>query len=231
MKSAFFITGTDTNVGKTWTTIALMRCLQMQGLTAVGMKPVAAGCEWHDGVLKNSDALLMQQHASVPLGYREINPYAFEAAMSPHLACGGVEVSVDVISDGFSRLQQLADVVIIEGAGGWYSPLSGNLDNADLAQALGLPVILVVGVRLGCINHARLTMLAIRRSGLSCVGWVAMQIDQAMPGFDGNLTYLRESLDAPLLGVLPFSAAGDFDVLASELSLPNWQKVDVNQKK
>ncbi|MGZ0079310.1 dethiobiotin synthase [Methylomonas sp. YC3] len=231
MKSAFFITGTDTNVGKTWTTIALMRYLQMQGLSTVGMKPVAAGCEWHDGMLKNSDALLMQQYASVPLEYREINPYAFEAAISPHLACGGVDVSVDVVSDGFTRLQQRADVVLVEGAGGWYSPMSGVLDNAGLAQALRLPVILVVGVRLGCINHARLTMSAIRQAGLSCAGWVAVQIDQAMPGFDGNLTYLRERLDAPLLGILPFSAAGDFELLAAKLSLPNWQKVDVNQKK
>ncbi|WP_026604393.1 dethiobiotin synthase [Methylomonas sp. 11b] len=231
MKSAFFITGTDTNVGKTWTTIALMRCLQMQGLSAVGMKPVAAGCEWHDGMLKNSDALLMQQYASVPLEYREINPYAFEAAISPHLACGGVEVSMDVIADGFVRLQQRVDVVLVEGAGGWYSPLSSDLDNAGLAQALRLPVILVVGVRLGCINHARLTMSAIRRSGLSCAGWVAVQIDPKMPGFDGNLAFLREVIEAPLLGVLPFLAAADFEFLATNLSLPNWQKVDVHQKK
>lgn len=231
MKAGFFVTGTDTDVGKTWTTIALMRWFQLQGLSVVGMKPVAAGCEWQDGILKNSDALLMQQYASVSLAYRQINPYAFEAAISPHLACGDVEVSMDVISDGFIRLQQLADVVLVEGAGGWYSPLSSVLDNAGLAQALRLPVILVVGVRLGCINHARLTMSAIRQAGLSCAGWVAVQIDPKMPGFDGNLAFLREVIEAPLLGVLPFLAAADFEFLATNLSLPNWQKVDVHQKK
>ncbi|AMK74956.1 MULTISPECIES: dethiobiotin synthase [Methylomonas] len=231
MKGGFFVTGTDTNVGKTWTTIALMRRLQIQGLRVVGMKPVAAGCERQDDILKNSDALLMQQYASLPLEYQQINPYAFEAAISPHLACGDVEVSVDVIADAFIRLQQLADVVIVEGAGGWYSPLSNVLDNSGLAQALHLPVVLVVGIKLGCINHARLTISAIRQAGLSCAGWVAVQIDPAMPGFDGNLAFLSEAIDAPLLGVLPFLAAPDFELLAMSLSLSNWQKFDVHQKK
>ncbi|MBD9356934.1 dethiobiotin synthase [Methylomonas albis] len=231
MKAGFFVTGTDTDVGKTWTTIALMRWFQIQGLSVVGMKPVAAGCEWQDGILKNSDALLMQQYASFPLEYEQINPYAFAAAMSPHLACGNVEVSEEVIVDAFTRLQALADVVIVEGAGGWYSPLSDVLDNAGLVQVLHLPVILVVGVRLGCINHARLTMSAIRQANLSCAGWVAVHIDQAMPGFDGNLAFLRKVIDAPLLGVLPFLAVADFDLLATKLNLPNWQKLDVYQKK
>lgn len=231
MKAGFFVTGTDTDVGKTWATIALMRWFQAQDLSVVGMKPVAAGCEWQDGILKNSDALLMQQYASLPLEYELINPYAFAAAMSPHLACGDVEVSEGAIADAFMRLRQLVDVVIVEGAGGWYSPLSDVLDNAGLAEALHLPVILVVGIRLGCINHARLTMSAIRQSGLPCAGWVAVQIDQAMPGFDGNLAFLREILGPPLLGVLPFLAVADFDLLATKLNLPNWQKLDVHQKK
>ncbi|OQW77943.1 MAG: dethiobiotin synthase [Proteobacteria bacterium ST_bin11] len=230
MKAGFFITGTDTDVGKTWTTIALMRWFQMQGLTVVGMKPVAAGCEFQQGMLKNSDALLMQHYASVSLEYAQINPYAFAAAVSPHVARGDVEVSLTHIVDGFIDLQSLADVVLVEGAGGWYSPLSDVLDNAGLAQAMDLPVILVVGIRLGCINHARLTMSAIRQTGLSCAGWVAVQIDLMMPGFDGNLAFLHEVLDAPLLGVLPYSANADFEILATKLCLANWQKFDLHQE-
>lgn len=231
MNAGFFITGTDTDVGKTWATIALMRRFQKQGLTVVGMKPVAAGCELQDGRLKNQDAILMQRHASLDLPYACVNPYAFQQAVSPHLACGNVEVGLEVILAAFTTMQQQADVTLVEGAGGWYSPLSPVLDNAGLAQALHLPVILVIGVRLGCINHARLTMSAIRQSGSACAGWVAVQIDQAMSGFDGNLAFLREVIDAPFLGVLPFLAVADFERLSTNLSLPNWQKVDLHQKK
>lgn len=229
MKAGFFVTGTDTDVGKTWTTIALMRRFQREGLMVAGMKPVAAGCQWRDGVLKNADALLIQQHASLSLPYAQINPYAFEPAISPHLACGDVDVRPDVMLGTYAELRQCADVVLVEGAGGWYSPLSGVLDNAGLACAMRLPVILVVGIRLGCINHARLTVQAVRQAGLPCAGWVAVQIDKAMPGFDGNVKYLRDVIDAPLLGVLPHVEGADFDFLAAGLRLPNWQKFDLHQ--
>jgi len=229
MTVGFFVTGTDTDVGKTWATVSLIRWFQRHGLVVAGMKPVAAGCKWLDGGLKNADALLMQQHASLPTPYELINPYAFEAAVSPHLACGDVELSLEVILDAYAQLRAQADVLLVEGAGGWYSPLSASLDNAGLALAMGLPVILVVGVRLGCINHARLTVRAIQQAGLRCAGWVAVQIDKTMPGFDGNVAFLRETLDAPLLGVLPNLLVADFDFLAAKLDLPNWQNFDLHQ--
>lgn len=229
MTVGFFVTGTDTDVGKTWTTVALMRWFQRNGATAVGMKPVAAGCEWQGGMLKNADALLMQQYASLSLPYAQINPYAFEPAVSPHLACGDVELELEVILNAYAQLRAQADVVLVEGAGGWYSPLSVSIDNAALAMAMRLPVIMVVGVRLGCINHARLTMRAIQQTGLRCAGWVAVQIDKGMPGFGGNVAFLLEVLDAPLLGVLPNIPVGDFDCLADKLNFSYWQNFDLHQ--
>lgn len=230
MTSGFFITGTDTDVGKTWTTVALMRQFQRHGFKVSGMKPVAAGCDWQDGIWQNSDALKLQENASVRLPYQHVNPYAFEQAVSPHLACGGVEVSVEYIVETFRRMSGEVDLVLVEGAGGWYSPLDGALDNAGLARALSLPVVLVVGIRLGCINHARLTERAITASGLTCAGWIGVQLIENMCGFDGNVSFLRRVLDAPFLGVLPYMPEADFDVLSTVLSLPNWQNIDPDQK-
>ncbi|MFM8340883.1 MAG: dethiobiotin synthase [Methylomonas sp.] len=225
MTAGFFVTGTDTDVGKTWATIALLRCLQRQGLQVAGMKPVAAGCVWQDGQLKNADALLMQANASMDLDYAMINPYAFEPAVSPHLACGEVVVELPVLVDRFKQLQQLAELVVVEGAGGWYSPLSAEFDNADLAQALGLSVILVVGVRLGCINHARLTLKAIQQANLSCLGLVAVEIDPMMQAFEANLAYLQQQLDAPLLAVLPYIHTPDFEFLSQQFNQETLKKL------
>ncbi len=163
MRTGFFITGTDTDVGKTWVTVALMRRFRRQGFAVAGMKPVAAGCDWREGRLKNQDALLIQENSKPALAYEQVNPYAFERPVSPHLACGGVDVRLDLILDVFKGMQKNADRVLVEGAGGWLSPLGMAFDNADLAVALQIPVILVVGIRLGCINHARLTFQAIRK--------------------------------------------------------------------
>ncbi len=225
MTAGFFVTGTDTDVGKTWATIALMRGLQRQGLQVAGMKPVAAGCVWQDRQLKNADALLMQANASMDLDYIMINPYAFEPAVSPHLACGEVVVELPVLVDRFKQLQQLADLVVVEGAGGWYSPMSAEFDNADLAQALGLSVILVVGLRLGCINHARLTLKAIQQAKLSCLGWVAVEIDPLMQGFQANLAYLQQQLDVPLLAVLPHIQTPDFEFLSQQFNQETLKKL------
>ena len=225
MTAGFFITGTDTDVGKTWATIALMRGLQGCNLQVAGMKPVAAGCVWRDGQLKNADALLMQANASMDLDYAMINPYAFEPAVSPHFACGEVVVELPVLVDRFKQLKQLTDFVVVEGAGGWYSPLSAEFDNADLARALGLSVILVVGVRLGCINHARLTLQAIQQANLSCLGWVAVEIDPLMQGFQANLTYLQQQLDAPLLAVLPHIQTPDFEFLSQQFNQETLKKL------
>jgi len=214
MKSAFFITGTDTNIGKTWTTVALLRKFKLLGLKVAGMKPVASGCDWQDGRYKNPDALLIQANSDSLADYEVINPYAFALPISPHLACGDVKVSLPTILRAFEALYAQADVVLVEGAGGWLSPLSLEYDNASLAIAMQLPVILVVGMRLGCINHALLSYQAIQHSGVHCAGWIAVVLDQSMPGLAENLEILVARIHAPLLGVMPFLPEADFDFLA-----------------
>lgn len=221
MSTAFFVTGTDTNVGKTWSTVALMLALQRQGKQVNAMKPVAAGCDWMQGGWKNHDALLLQRYASQPVNYEVINPYAFQAAVSPHVACGGVDVQLQKIQANLAQLVAQSEVVLVEGAGGWLSPLSLSMDNADLARALRLTVILVVGMRLGCLNHARLTYQGILQAGLECAGWVAVQLEPAMPEFAANLSFLQTQLHAPMLGTLPYQASPDFPGLARELQIAN----------
>lgn len=219
MSVGYFVTGTDTNIGKTWSSIALMRALQLQGKVVVGMKPVAAGCDWLQGGWKNQDALLLQQYASRALDYRYINPYAFEKPVSPHIACGETDVDLNVIRAKFEYLQACSDVVLVEGAGGWLSPLGKSWDNACLAKALQLPVILVVGLRLGCINHARLTYQAIQHSGLQIAGWLAVKIDDNMLSCQANLDYLHACFNAPCWGVLPNLPTADFSELAKYITI------------
>lgn len=219
MSKGFFITGTDTNVGKTWSTLALMRYWQRQGLTVAGMKPVAAGCEWLDGGWKNADALLLQQYGSTKCDYARINPYPFERAVSPHVACGDQQVDCQQLRQACLQMQDRVDVVLVEGAGGWFSPLDAAINNADLAVALALPVVMVVGMRLGCINHALLTWAAIRQSGLPCAGWIAVAVEPQMVAYRENLAYLSAAIDGPLVGVLPYLDALDRDVLADGMSL------------
>ena len=214
MASGFFITGTDTEVGKTWVTVALLRRFSRQGVKAVGFKPVAAGCVWQHGRWVNQDALLIQQHSGIALDYETINPYAFQQPLSPHIACGEVRVSLEIIQGAFTQIQQVAECVLVEGAGGWLSPLSSELDNADLARVLDLPVIMVVGMRLGCINHARLTLESIRASGLPCAGWVAVEVEPGFAGFQGALAFLQQRLEAPLLATSPLLPVADFEFLA-----------------
>lgn len=217
MKKGYFITGTDTDVGKTWATIALMRFFKAQGSSVVGMKPVAAGCEWQDGQLKNEDALLIQNDGSVNLNYQQINPYAFEAAVSPHLAAKGDEVDGGSILQAFNLIKQKADVVLVEGAGGWLVPLNDEYDIADLAKEMQLPVIMVVAIRLGCINHARLTYQAIVGSGCICAGWLAVCVDAEMAMQKENINTISNKITAPLLGVLPHTSEKDFDLLANHI--------------
>ena len=219
MSDGFFVTGTDTNVGKTWASVALMRALQAQGKIVSGMKPVAAGCEWLQDAWKNQDALLLLKYASVAFEYQQVNPYAFEKPVSPHIACGEVAVSTSVILRAFEDLKAHSDYVVVEGAGGWLSPLGCNLDNSQLAKSLRLPVVLVVGMRLGCINHARLSAQAIRQSALDIAGWLAVQLEADMLEFQANLDFLRSSLNLPLLGVLPNLTSPDFDLLASQIKI------------
>ena len=226
MEQGYFITGTDTNAGKTWATIALMRYFKQQGKSVVGMKPVASGCsfpraawEYQDGQLKNEDALLIQENASLKIDYDLINPYAYELPVSPHIAGINNPVNLSKIVERFNVLKELAEIVVVEGAGGWYAPLNENEDISDLAKALELPVILVVAIKLGCINHAKLTWQAIKHSGIPCAGWIAMCIDPDMLKPDENIQSIKSALNVPLLGVLPYLASADFDLLAGKLVL------------
>lgn len=217
MTQSYFITGTDTEVGKTWATITLMHYFKQQGLSVIAMKPVAAGCTWHDGQLKNEDALLMQKYASIELDYKQVNPFAFEKPVSPHLAAGENQVDFLEVSNAYQALKNDVQVLLVEGAGGWLSPITDSEDNASLAKMLNIPVILVVAIRLGCINHARLTYQAIQVSGVECAGWIAMNVDPKMAFCSENITTITNKLNLPLLGVLPFVEHGDFSYLAQHI--------------
>jgi dethiobiotin synthetase len=218
MKKGFFITGTDTNVGKTWATVALMTYYKQHGQSVVAMKPVASGCTPDNGQMKNEDALLLQHHASMTLDYERINPYAFEAAVSPHIAGAQNPVVLSRIVEIFQQIKNQADIVLIEGVGGWYSPLNATETVSDLARVLNLPVILVVAIRLGCINHARLSYESICAGKHSCAGWIAVCTDADMPGKNENIDSIKTVLQCPLLGILPFTAVADFDLLAGHIS-------------
>ncbi len=219
IEKAYFITGTDTDVGKTSATLILMHYFKNQGKSVIGMKPVAAGCVMQDGQLKNQDALLMQEHSNVPVSYDLINRYAYELPVSPHIAGEYNPVVLNELLADFAVLSELAQIILVEGAGGWYSPLSVNADNSDLAKALKLPVILVVAIKLGCINHAKLTHQAIRQSGLCCAGWMAMCLNPDMLCLEQNIDSIRKTLDSPLLAVIPCNSVGCYNELSKFISL------------
>ena len=220
MKRAYFVTGTDTGVGKTTISSALVHQFAALGLRSVGMKPIASGCVLQGGVLLSEDVQQLQAASNLALPLADINPYAFEPAIAPHIAASqaGVEIDLDVIQAAYARLESEADVVIVEGVGGFRVPLNDSLDTADLAVALGLPVIMVVGLRLGCINHALLTAEAIAARGLTLVGWIANLIDPAMSMQQENLEALSQRLPAPCLGVVPWVEAGDFTAIKTDLA-------------
>ncbi|MDD5033590.1 MAG: dethiobiotin synthase [Methylococcaceae bacterium] len=204
--AGFFITGTDTGVGKTWASVALMQFLKSQGLTVIGMKPVASGCFRQEGELRNEDALLLMEQASFPVDYAKVNPYPFEPPVSPHIAArrSGQTIDVGMIVERLRELELLADYVLVEGIGGWEVPLNERERVSDLAKALGLPVILVVGMRLGCINHALLSHEAIVRSGVSCAGWIANRVNADFTdGEEENIDTLLTELATPCLADLP----------------------------
>lgn len=221
MSSGFFITGTDTEVGKTWCSLALMAHLQQQGKTVAAMKPVASGCERTAAGLRNDDALKLSAQASTPLPYEQVNPYAFEPPIAPHIAAAqsGVTIELDTIAEGYRQLREMADITIVEGVGGWRVPLNDTEGVAELAQRLKLPVILVVGLRLGCINHALLSAESIRATGCTLAGWIGNRIDPAMQEQQVNIDAIAQRINAPLLGVLPYIETLDADTLAGALTL------------
>lgn len=219
MSQGYFITGTDTDAGKTWVTLALMQYFKQQGKTVTGMKPVAAGSVVLDGQLKNADALLLQAHSSVDVAYELVNPYAYELPVSPHIAGINNPVELNEVLACYDVLSRKSDFILVEGAGGWLAPINQHQDISDLAKVLALPVIMVVAIRLGCINHAKLTYQAIRQSGLPCVGWIANCTDPDMLARDENIQSITAAVAMPLLGVLPYTEVADFDALATFLCL------------
>jgi dethiobiotin synthetase len=220
MKHAYFLTGTDTEVGKTFVTCALLHRAAQHGFAAAGLKPVAAGT---DAAGRNEDVTAIRAASSVQLPPEIINPYCFAAPIAPHLAAAeaGRAITFAPILAACQTAREAADFVIVEGVGGFRVPLGADGDSADLAVALGLPVILVVGMRLGCINHALLTAEAIAARRLKLAGWVANHIDPTMARFDANLQTLRDLLLAPLLGVVPHLPGKDSRQASAALTLPS----------
>ena len=216
----YFVTGTDTDVGKTWISLGLVEALKQQGQRVGVMKPVSAGCEKMAKGLRNEDARLLQQQSNVELDYDTINPYAFEPAIAPHIAAreAGIRLDIETLYEHFQHIRSQSDCIVTEGAGGWRVPLNDFQTMGDLAVRLQLPVILVVGMRLGCLSHALLSVEAIRRDKLPLAGWVANQIDPNMNRAKENLQTLVEMIDAPLLGHVPYLESRDTKAIANCLS-------------
>lgn len=206
MSTAFFVTGTDTEIGKTTIAAGLLHAARLAGLSTAAAKPVASGCVQTADGLRNDDALALLGECTLALRYEEVNPLAFEPAIAPHLAAqeAGVRLNVAALQGPVQAvLDKRADFTVVEGAGGWRVPLAEGQALSDLAIALQLPVILVVGVRLGCINHALLTAEAILRDGLPLAGWVANLVEPQTSRLEDNLATLAERLPAPCLGYVP----------------------------
>ncbi|MBP5998411.1 MAG: dethiobiotin synthase [Azonexus sp.] len=219
MSHAYFLTGTDTEIGKTFITCALLHHAAQRGLKAAGIKPVAAGT---DAAGVNEDVASIRAASNLALPPEIINPYCFKSAIAPHIAAAEEGVTIDFapIAAACDHARQLADLLIVEGVGGFRVPLGVDRDSAGLAVALGLPVILVVGLRLGCINHALLTAEAIAARRLKLAGWVANCIDPAMPRLAENIATLDQRLGAPLLGRVPHLPGSDPAAAAGHLELP-----------
>jgi dethiobiotin synthetase len=198
----WFITGTDTGIGKTYVTVGLLRYLNERGHQAAGMKPIASGCERTPDGLRNDDALRILEASAPALPYELVNPYSFEPPIAPHIAAAksGVVIETKTILDRFEAIRSQVDCILVEGVGGWEVPVSEDAGMPDLAAALGLPVILVVGIRLGCINHALLTAEAVRARGLELAGWVANQVDTVVEEEQAIIEAIAKRIGSPLLG-------------------------------
>ncbi len=218
---SLYVTGTDTGIGKTLVSAALLHALRARGLRATGMKPVASGCVRTDTGWRNDDALALLAASDPAPGYADLNPYALPQPLAPELAArdAGVSIALQPLLSAFERLRAPADAVVVEGVGGWSAPLSATLDQADLVRALRLPVLMVVGMRLGCLNHARLTARAIAGDGCELVGWVASHVDPHMLRQDDNFELLRARLTARCWGRLPYAHEPDAEVMSRLLKI------------
>ncbi|HJU70849.1 MAG TPA: dethiobiotin synthase [Paucimonas sp.] len=227
MTTAYFVTGTDTEIGKTLVSSALLHALASSGMRAAGMKPVAAGAELRDGAWRNDDADRLAAAANVAVAPELATPYLLREAVAPHIAAARENVQIDLthILACYQRIAAAADAVVVEGVGGFRVPLSATVDTADLAQRLGLPVVLVVGLRLGCINHALLTAEAIAARGLALAGWVANTVEFGMRHVAPNIDAIATRVPAPLLGYLPRLEQPSPGLAAAHLDfscLPGW---------
>ena len=221
MSRRFFVAGTDTGVGKTLISCALLHAAAARGVSTLGLKPVAAGCDDTPQGLRNDDALALMAASTVKLDYMQVNPVALREPIAPHIAAQHEQRTLQA-----SRLAGLcrgalskADLVLVEGAGGWRVPLSGRETLATLAQELRLPVILVVGIRLGCLNHALLTAEAIRHDGLPLAGWVANVVDPGTACIDANIDTLQRWLGAPMLARVPYTPEIRPDALIQQIDI------------
>ena len=223
--STYFITGTDTGVGKTWATLALMKTLQNKGKIVVGMKPVASGCTNTDQGLRNDDALsllqLSNEQGGKSLNYEMVNPYAFEQAVAPHIAAEllGKRIDIEKIAGHYDLLKKDSDCVLVEGVGGWCVPLGKDIMLSDMVNRLDLRVILVIGLRLGCINHALSTLAAIRADGARTHGWIVSHLDSDYACLDNTLDLFHSRINAPYLGCLPHMEKFDMDIAVSHVTI------------
>lgn len=221
MTKRFFVTGTDTEVGKTVTSCALLQAAKLSGLKCAGYKPVASGSELTAHGLRNDDALALQRNSGVALNYTQVNPFTFAEPTSPHIVSAeeGRPITGDALSAGLRELETLAEWVLVEGAGGWFTPLSATLSFADWVRDERLPVILVVGIKLGCINHALLTAQAIANDGLPLIGWVANRINPGLAHYAEIIDVLSKKLPGPLVGELPYLPRAEQRELAHYIDL------------
>ena len=222
MPKRYFVTGTDTEIGKTTIACGLLKAVARTGQTTAAAKPVAAGCERTADGLRNEDGLALQAQCNPPLAYGLINPVTLEAAIAPHIAASeeGADLNVAFLAQGCRTVfDQQAAFTLVEGAGGWRVPLNAEQTLADLARELDLPVIMIVGMRLGCINHAILTAEAIAADGLQLAGWVANQVDQHMSRPQENLETLKQVIKAPFLGFVPWLEETSADAIADRLDI------------
>jgi dethiobiotin synthetase len=224
---SYFVTGTDTGVGKTLVSCALLHAFAAQGKRVVGFKPVAAGCDDDD---HNEDAKQLRDASTVRATYGQINPYCFPHPIAPHLSArhAGSRIDFSRIFASYDELAGQSDEVIVEGIGGFCVPLNEKQDSVDLTKQLDIPVILVVGMRLGCLNHALLTLRVIADAQIECAGWVANVLDADMPALQENIDTLRDRIQAPLLGVIPFQSQPDARVAASHLDISSLVELEAD---
>jgi dethiobiotin synthetase len=218
LPNGIFVTGTDTGVGKTLVSVSLVKALVRHGLRVAVMKPIASGSERTFEGLRNADAMALAEASNVPVPYASINPFCFEPAISPHIAAeeAKIDVNLNVIRSRFEALASGSDFVVVEGAGGWYAPISRTQSMADLPKSLGIPALLVVGLRLGCLNHAVLSKEAIAARGVEWAGWIANALDPTLERAAENLSSLERMLGSEPLAVFPFTADGQPDVRCGE---------------